>query len=233
MDKPFFSIVIPTYEMNGCGTKFLEESFIKLFEQTFKDFEVIVSDHSKDDLIEKFSEKWLDKLDIKYYKNTNNIGSSSGNLNNGIDKSVGYWVKILFQDDFLYNEKSLEILKLNIEKNGDKKWFVSACEHTNDGINFYRPFYPIWNNLIHLGYNTISSPSVLTFKNGEKNYFDNDLIWLMDVEFYKKMYDKYGLPFFIQNILVVNRTWQNSVSNTLSEEIKNNEIKLMELKYGK
>jgi hypothetical protein len=233
MNKPFFSIVIPTYEMSGMGTKFLEESFKKLSIQNFKDFDVVISDHSINDLIKLLCEKWSTILNIKYYKNVNNVGSSSSNLNNGIDKCSGCWIKILFQDDFLLNENSLSILKSKIDENVLNYWFVSSCEHTNDGTNLYRPFRPSWNDNIHLGINTISSPSVITFKNNSnKIYFDGGLLWLMDVDFYKRIYNEYGLPYFIQDILVVNRTWGESLSNTLSEEIKNNEINLMLLKYA-
>ena len=47
---------------------------------------------------------------------------------------------------------------------------VTASEHSQDGVNFYRPFYPNYNDQIHLGKNTISSPSVLTIKNDHRFY---------------------------------------------------------------
>jgi hypothetical protein len=96
----------------------------------------------------------------------------------------------------------------------------------------YRTFYPSWNENIYVGINTISSPSVITIKNtDEKLYFDEDLIWLMDVEYYKRMYDIYGEPVYLNTVNVVNRTWGNSVSNTLSEEIKNKEVNLIKERY--
>ena len=230
--KPFFSITIPTYEMKGYGEEFLEVSFTKLIKQTFKNFEVVVSDHSRNDVINNLCNRWKDKLHIKYFRNDYKIGGSSPNINNAIKHSNGEWIKLLWQDDFLFDENSLSIIKTHIDKTENIVWLASACEHTNDGVVMYCPFYPSWTSDIHLGNNRISSPSVITIKNTEdKLYFDDDLIWLMDVDYYKKMYIKHGEPSYLNLITVVNRTWADSVSNTLSQERKDKEVKLMFDRY--
>ena len=120
-----------------------------------------------------------------------------------------------------------------INKNPNFNWLVTACEHSNDGFIFYRPHYPRWNNNIHYGNNTISSPSVLTIKNDDLTFFDERLIWLMDVDYYKQLYDKFGLPEFLQKINVVNRTWDNQFSNIISDERKELEYLQMVEKYKK
>jgi hypothetical protein len=229
--KPFFSIAIPTYEMKGHGEEFLNFSLQILSNQTFKDFEVVVSDHSKDFVIKKLCEKWSDKLNIKYFENTYKFGGSSPNINNAISKSNGEWIKLLWQDDFLYENNSLEILKDHIEKNCCN-WIATGCEHSFDGKNMYRPFYPSWTDDIYLGNNRISSPSVITIKNiDSKYYFNENLIWLMDVEYYKRMYDTYGEPSYLNSINVVNRTWSHQLSNTISEEVKNKEVEMLKEIY--
>lgn len=229
----FFSIAIPTYEMHGKGAEFLEHSFKILKTQTFQDFEVVISDHSKNDDIENLCNKWKNDLNIKYYRNYEKIGNSSANLNNAISKCFGEWIKIIFQDDYLFDDKSLIYHKILIEQHNVQDWIASACESSNDGINVYRPYYPRWNNQLVYGVNTISSPSVICFKNrfDENLKFDERLIWLMDVEFYHRMEKKYGQPTYLNNITVVNRTWGKQLSHTLSQEIKNNEHKLIEHEY--
>ena len=42
------SIAVPTWESYGKGNEFLDDLFRTLEIQTFQDFEVVVSDHSKD-----------------------------------------------------------------------------------------------------------------------------------------------------------------------------------------
>ncbi|MCX6755651.1 MAG: glycosyltransferase [Candidatus Nomurabacteria bacterium] len=207
------SVCIPTYEMKGLGVEFLKYSFDILSKQTFKDFDVIISDHSKDDFIEKLCNEYKNKLDIHYYKNTKNIGKSSSNINNAIIHATGKLIKILFQDDFLFNEKSLEEIVKNFDLEKDK-WLITACIHSKDGINFFKPFYPKYNNKIHLGNNTISSPSVLTILNKNPLPFDENLIWLMDVEYYKRCYNKFGNPKIVNEINVVNRIGEHQVTNS-------------------
>jgi len=234
MNQPFFSIAIPTYEMHGFGDEFLNHSFFVLNKQTFKEFEIVVSDHSTNNSIKDCCAKWAKKLKIKYFKNNYKIGQSSPNINNAIQQSHGKWIKLLFQDDFLYGKSALEKLKTHIETKKQVRWIATACEHTYNGEDLHRPFYPSWNKNIHTGVNTISSPSVITIKNDEKKlYFDEDLIWLMDVEYYKRMYDIFGEPSYLNEISVVQRIWNNSLSNTLPEATKNKEIAYLNSKYKK
>jgi hypothetical protein len=219
---PYFSIAMPVYEMKGHGVHFLDFSFKKFLDQSFKDFQIVISDHSLNKDISNLCFKWSKILNIKYIKFNEKRGSSSANINNAIKNSDGEWIKILFQDDFLFNENSLEILKISLEKYSPI-WLASACEHSNDGEHMYKKFFPKWNDKIYHGVNTISSPSVITIKNKLNTFFDEDLIWLMDVDFYQKMFNIYGLPLFINEITVVNRTWGNRLSDTISKVIKENE----------
>ena len=65
------SVCISTYEMGGFGPSFLDQSLSILSRQTFKDFEVVISDQSLDDGIKNVCEKYQNILDIKYIKNYN------------------------------------------------------------------------------------------------------------------------------------------------------------------
>ena len=47
------SVCIPTYEFRGEGVRYLTEIFDGLRKQTFQDFEIVISDHSKDYLHEE------------------------------------------------------------------------------------------------------------------------------------------------------------------------------------
>jgi glycosyltransferase involved in cell wall biosynthesis len=204
--------------MKGLGEGFLRQSFDVLAKQTFQDFDVVISDHSLDDGIENLCKRYADVLTIHYYRNAEHRGSSSSNINNAIRQARGTLIKILFQDDFLFHEKSLEEIVGAFDV-GKDHWLVSACIHTKDGAHFFRPFYPRYNKMIHLGNNTISSPSVLTIKNDHPLLFDEALIWLMDVDYYRRCYDSFGEPKILNEINVVNRMGQHQVSNTVANKI--------------
>ena len=227
-NNPLLSIVIPSYEAKGFGVLYLEKNFNILLNQTFKDFEVVVSDNSKDDNILNLTNKYNHLLDIKYFKN-DKIGMSK-NTNFAIEKCCGNYIKILYQDDFLYSRNSLSDLAK--ETLNDFDWLVTACEHSHDGETFYRSFYPRYNDQIHLGNNTISSPSVLTIKNSEnKLFFDENITWLMDVDYYKRCYKKFGNPRILNIINVVNRTSSSQTSNSISEKQIQEETEYTYLKH--
>jgi hypothetical protein len=70
------------------------------------------------------------------------------------------------------------------------------------------------------------------FKNDNILLFDEKLIWLMDVDYYKRLYDKHGLPVVCNDICIVNRVHTNQVSNTLAtDEIKEAELQYIINKY--
>ena len=213
--------------MNGMGVEYLEYSFNILYSQTFKDFEIIISDHSESNLIKDLCDEWSHILTIHYFRNFNNKGNSSSNVNNAIKHANREIIKILFQDDFLYDEHSLE-KQLRYFKGG---WLIIACCHYNEK-EIYKPLYPYYHNQIQYGKNTISSPSVLMFENKNVIEFDENLIWLMDVDYYKRLNDKFGLPTICNYISVVNREHKNQVSNTLAtKEIQQDELEYIIQKY--
>lgn len=219
--------------MHGKGGEYLDFNLGKIKEQTFQDFEVVISDHSKNNEVEKVCEVYSNlEMNIKYLKNEKNRGNSSHNINNAINNSSGNIIKIVFQDDFLYHPNSLkEIHDVFLSKNSD--WLVTASCHTSDGINFERFYYPRYTEDIMEGNNLISSPSVLSFKNTGDIEFDPELVWLMDCDIYKRLYMRYGEPFYLNQINVVNRTWEGQFNNHISWERKRWEIEYGRQKYKK
>jgi glycosyltransferase involved in cell wall biosynthesis len=227
------SICIPTYEMKGQGVKYLNHSFSMLEKQSFQDFEIIVSDHSITNEIKTLCDDWSPKLNIKYISNDYGRGISSCNINTALKQASGDIIKILFQDDFLYDSNSLETQLIHFSGNYNP-WMVTACCHFNDEKGMYNPFYPKYHDNIHYGENTISSPSVLMFQNDDIELFDENLLWLMDVEYYKRLYDKFGLPSICNYITIVNREHNNQVSNTLAtQQVRDSEFEYVSKKYNK
>ena len=211
--KPL-SVCIPAYEMRGLGHIYLKESLDILCNQTFKDFEVVICDNSKNSEIKNLCDEYTEKLDLHYFANPKGTGLSS-NLNFVIKNkcATGKFIKILAQDDFLYGEKSLETLVKNIDPDKDH-WIVTGCIHTRDCKIFFKPFYPRYNRMIHLGNNTIGGLDVLTIKNVDPLLFDETLLWLLDCEYYKRCYDKYGSPKIISEILAAVRLGDYNITNT-------------------
>lgn len=223
------SIAIPTFEAYGKGAEFLDDLLRTIEIQTFKDFEVVISDHSEDDYLLPKIKEFDVKFDIKYCKNENNRGNGSTNLNNAISNCSSDIVKILFQDDFFYDDEALEKIYYALS-DSDKMWLLNGTNHTkNDGNTFYWDLYPKFNDKLLDGVNTISSPSVVAFKRQSEVIFDETLVYFMDVDYYYGMRKKYGDPVFYDDILVTNRFPHE---NSISSNIENKEnLMLVESEY--
>lgn len=223
------SIVIPCYEMNGNGPKFLNQLLQTINKQTFKSkVEVIISDDSKDSSIEKEC-KQFKKLRIKYFKNESKIKNFSANCNNGILHSENDFIKPMCQDDFFVREDAVELFLKN-----KSSWAASGCIHYDEtNKNFYNPLFPFYQDDIIKGINTISSPSSIAFIKSNDVLFDEQLSWFMDCELYYRL-QKRGELNIISEILIGNRCWKGQVSNTLiTDELVVGEKNHINKKYDK
>lgn len=226
------SIAMPTYESFGRGTEFLEFQFQKFRDQTYKDFEVVISDHSKDNNIENLCKKYDSILNINYARNEENRGNFTDNTNRAMKRCKGDVIKILFQDDFLWDEYSLE--KINEAFDENTNWLVTSCEHTHDGVNFHRRHDPRYSEDIYTGNNTIGNPSVLSIRrNKDMLFFDARMLWTVDVDYYKRLYDKFGAPTILNDITVVIRLWDKQLTHLIPPQMKQREVALSIEKHGK
>lgn len=224
------SICIPTWEFYGNGSFFLKKNLESIKKQTFNDFNIIVSDHSLDDNIEKLCNDYNSFMNIRYVRFTEHYGNSPANLNNSIKFADGEIIKILFQDDFFYDDNGLNLIYDSFYKN-EIKWLVNGSNHTyNDGLTYVNPMFPKWNENLLYGVNTISSPSVLAFINRGDIFFDENLKMLMDCEMYYNLYSEFGYPFFLNEVIITNRIHQQQISNDPSINI-DPEIKYIIKKY--
>ena len=223
---------MPTYESFGRGNEFLEFQFLKFKEQTYKDFEIVISDHSRDNNIEQLCARYANTLDISYERNETNRGNFTDNTNKAMRRCKGDIIKVLFQDDFLWDEHSLK--KINDVFDTKTSWLVTSCEHTYDGINFHRTHHPEYNDLIYTGKNTIGNPSVLSVRNNEDMlFFDKRMIWTVDVDYYKRLHDKFGAPTILDDVTVAIRLWDKQLTHLIPPGIKQREVALSVEKHGK
>ena len=81
--------------------------------------------------IKDICDKWSDKLDIKYFVNEKGRGIISPNINNSMRNCNGIWIKILFQDDFLYDKHSLQKQFNYIQKSNNLQWLMTKIYHSS------------------------------------------------------------------------------------------------------
>ncbi|BAY90114.1 MULTISPECIES: glycosyltransferase family 2 protein [unclassified Tolypothrix] len=103
------SIGLPVYN----GEKFIRESIDCILNQTFQDFELIISDNASTDKTEEICREYAAKDNrIRYYRNATNIGCAR-NFNRAFELSTGEYFKWVAYDDLHapdFIQKCIEIL---------------------------------------------------------------------------------------------------------------------------
>lgn len=209
-----FSIAIPTHDRGINGPKWMRELLTSLKEQTFQDFDIVVSDQSPvdDNRIMEVCKEFSDDFEFTYVRYTGSVACD--NINTALEECTGEIVKIMFSDDVFITDTALETIADAYDKTGCKWAFSGFCEMTEDGSKLWGHKEPKWSNYTLEGNNTLSSPSVISFRNDCKEYFDPKMRTSLDVEFYHRMRLNNGKPHFIEGTLVANRGHSGRVSST-------------------
>jgi glycosyltransferase involved in cell wall biosynthesis len=208
------SIAIPAYAKDSVGVNYLRESFNTIASQTFKDFEVVVSDHSKINDIADLCDEYSSKFYIKYIKNfydRNLPHPGTSNSNVAMKYCDGEYIKILHHDDFFVDANALQKI-VNALDSSKKEWLVCGFNHTRDGVNFFDPRKPQYPNHLLIGNNLIGAPTNITLRNDCKIDFDPDAMMSMDHEWYHRLRMNYGMPFFLDDVLVTSRIRDDRLS---------------------
>jgi len=194
------SVVIPIHDMkNGAG--FLWRAIRSVTAQTYRNYEIVITER----------------------------GEMAHNTNAGIRKAKGDIVKILFMDDYLTGEDTLQ----TIADRFTGGWLVTGCAHDDGHTSDLNPHVPSYNDEIHTGKNTIGSPSVLAFENKEPLLFDEYMTWLLDCDLYKRLYGRYGPPTIVDEPLVTIGIGEHQMTNTISPGTKLEEANYLKKKYEK
>lgn len=216
---PEISVCIPAYEFKGNGVKYLTDIFDGLRKQTFQDFEIVVSDHSKDNVIQDFCEKSSEEFSITYMKNPNDRGFQASNINCVMENAEGRILKLLMQDDLFVHDQALEKIKQGFDET-NCKWLFHGFTHTTDGVETHRDCVPRWCDMMLEGRNLLGSPSCVAILNDAKMYLDTNIKLLVDTEFYHRMRIEHGLPHIVPDILIANREHDDRTSSTMKYDAR-------------
>jgi glycosyltransferase involved in cell wall biosynthesis len=106
--KSIVSIGLPVYN----GEKYLEDALISILNQTYTNFELIISDNCSADNTQSICQKYvtLDKR-IRYYRNDRNLGAPL-NYNRTVQLSKGKYFKWASHDDLLAPEFLRKCIKI-------------------------------------------------------------------------------------------------------------------------
>lgn len=188
-----FSIIIPTYK----GSDSLPIALACLEKQTFKDFEVIVSDDNGKDSDEqiktqKVIDTFKDKLNIKYLINKHVNGSYA--RNQGLQNAEGKYICFLDDDDF-YLDSCLEEMKKTFELNKDISFiFSNVVIILKEGVSRIVKCNDIDSKSLLFYKKEIGTGSNIFFRRevyDNDGGFDDSYLRLQDIEFVAKKLAKY------------------------------------------
>lgn len=209
------SIAIPCHDRGENGPIWLEELFQTLKSQTYQDFDIVISDQSKNDLILDKCKEWSDIFDFTYIRYEGKVPCD--NINTALENCDGRIVKMIFSDDIFTRDDALQKIYDAFAQENCKWLFTGYCE-TDDGKTFYNQKHPVWTKETVEGRNLLSSPSAVAFLNDSKVLFDPQVKLLLDVDFYHRMRVENGMPFFIEEVLFANRNHDNRVSSQATSQ---------------
>ncbi|HVG11600.1 MAG TPA: glycosyltransferase family 2 protein [Flavisolibacter sp.] len=188
MNQPLISICIPAYRKPEYVARCLESISM----QDYKNVEVIISDDSPDEDIKAVMERFTNRLPVQYYHNKPALRSPA-NWNNALDKGKGDYLLLLHQDDWFHVPTALS-------------QFVSALENPEIDFVFCRntaidesgkeTVLQALPGLLHtmaqkpnhlLRAQVIGPPSNTMLRRSVTVRYDEQFIWLVDVDYYSRL----------------------------------------------
>ncbi len=186
--KPRVSICIPTYKQ----TEYLKKTLDSIKIQTFKDFEIVITDDSPDNSVKELVNTYDFDVNLRYIKNKIPKGSPA-NWNEAIRQSTGEYIKIMHHDDWFTDETSLHKFVELLDNNPNADFAFSGCLNfihekkshhfvNSDNIQKLRedPYILLLGNII-------GAPSVTIYRNNASSAYDESIKWLVDLDFYIRL----------------------------------------------
>ncbi len=192
------SICIPAYN----NAQSVERLLSSIEMQSCRDFEVILTDDSEGDEIERLVQG---KTYVKYYKNRQRLGSTE-NWNEAIARSGGEYIKIMHHDDWFANADSLKEFVGMLDRHPEAALAFSGTRQVGEENSYERCISDMDVALIKQDYrnlylgNTIGSPSAVIVRRSALEeaggiVYDKKLSWLVDMEYYMQILKEN--PYFV------------------------------------
>lgn len=202
---PSISICIPGYKRTDYIKRLLDSVSI----QTYKNFEVIVTDDSPDNSIETLCSSYKEILPIKYFKNPSNLNTPE-NWNESTRKASFEWIKLMHDDDWFSDKDSLLRFAEAIENNPGVDFFFSAYTNVYAGNDDHQPMFlsTFWksalkqNAEILISRNVIGPPSVILCRKNAIEY-DRSMKYVVDIDFYCRYMQQSSWCYLNQSLINV------------------------------
>lgn len=202
---PLISICIPAYK----HIDYLERLLNSISTQSFKDFEVVITDDSPDDRVEILLKKFSLDFEIFYYKNEVSLGTPE-NWNEAIRKSNGNWIKLMHNDDWFATDDALQTFYEAIQQNPSTDFFFSAFQNVEANSGKKQIVRMSLVDKILLKTNPyhllkkvyIGNPSCTIVRKDLNIWYDIRYKFIVDFDYYIRLIQQTKTPAYIDKILL-------------------------------
>ncbi len=210
------SIVTPVKITHNSQLSMLRRLLISINSQNYKKIELIISADESEKCHQEIIAQFEKQLNIKSFYDAP-LGISA-NTNYAVSKASGSIIKILYQDDFLANKNAIARIERMLN-NSDHAWLLSSSNHFFETTGrTEKKMVPRFAPELFQGRNTISSPSVVSFKAKKFVPFSSELQVVLDIEWYVRMLHHFGHPLIDKKVSITNGVHEYQAQNFLKSK---------------
>lgn len=229
VNSPAVSVLVPTYNY----ARFIGEALESVLAQDFRDFELLVFDDCSSDntaeIVKPFSRR---DSRVRFTVNTANLGMVN-NWNHCLEQARGHYIKFLFGDDKLCDQRTLGEMVALMERYPSATLAASArtiLDEDSRAVEVWRTL----KNGCHIGpkiiaaclaenKNLIGEPSAVLFrKEDARRGFDAKLRQIVDLEMWFHLLENGNLAYTREPLcgFRVHRQQQTTVNHTAGLALK-------------
>ena len=205
IEQPEISICIPAYK----NTVFLARLLDSIAYQSFKNYEVVISDDSNDSTVEDFVSSYRDIEDIRYFRNVPALGTPE-NWNEGIRQAKGKWIKLMHDDDWFTSPNALQFFSNASAANPSCSFFFSAFQNVMHETGEEEVVRCSWFDLLILKWSPlhlfkrvyVGNPSCTFIKGEIRDWYDSRFKFVVDFEYYIRLITKFRSYQYIDEVLI-------------------------------
>lgn len=200
------SICIPAYKR----VTFLQRLLDSVAIQSFRDFEVILTDDSPGTEVSELVKQYVDKFPIIYHKNPAALGTPE-NWNEGVRRASGKWIKLMHDDDWFSGPGSLQQFADATHQHPEVDFFFSAYSNVFEGTgrtqlvlaNLFRRKQLMRNPVTLFSKNIIGPPSVTMYRHEKELVYDKTTKWVVDIDFYIRYLHRHDFVYLAKPLVNV------------------------------
>jgi glycosyltransferase involved in cell wall biosynthesis len=181
----------------------------------------------------RFISRITKSIDEQTYKDVEILLIKKGRMgetyNECIRQAKGDIIKMMGMDDYFTDKDSLQ--KIADAFLPEVYWLATGCTH-DLGTGPVHYHAPQWRDDLYKGYNSVGGFATISIRNKDIPPLDETLDWMIDCDWYWRINQRHGLPYVLNDPLVIVGIGPHQTTEKLSMDQKKKEWELTTKKYG-